>query len=124
MWFTEAYLFRVPLSMPELGRALEAVDSWKWVDWDSERYGEYLMGVVVGPRVRLRIFKEGDRYALDIQYNAESADPELEWKTYRDRILNEILPKIGATDIEQTGRAIGQDKFFDHICSGRGRIHG
>lgn len=101
MWFHEAYAFRHPSKLEQLGRALERLGSWRWIERDSDSHGEYLMGLT-GDAGRLRIFEDGARYVLDIRYDAAGPDPQAEWSSYRQNLLDSVLPALGATAMEPT----------------------
>lgn len=101
MWYTEAYRFQCPLSFKELELKLDGLGKWRWIERDSDTYGEYLMALTGDPG-KLRIFQDGDRFVLDVRYDATGDDPEAAWIGYRQHLLDTVLPAVGATEIEQT----------------------
>ena len=102
MTFYDAYAFKCDKTLDELFRYLNAETPWEWYERDSHYFGEYISSRVVPDFAMLKVFVEKDNYVLNIRYDAKGPKPDDEWEDFLQGLIDDFLPSIGATDVEQT----------------------
>lgn len=97
-----ALAFDTSLSLQEMISNLNArVERWKWIDWQSDRWGDYIRG---NPKNEgdawFKILYDEDikRWAVDVSFKATLAESDAMSERLRAFVMSELLPVVHARD--------------------------
>jgi hypothetical protein len=99
-----AYTFRSALSLPEMLEKLVAAGDWRWIERDSDRWGEYISARVLrDPHSgTVKILSEDDHYAVNVMLETEAPDAPALFEQVRATLFDKVLPLIGASGLART----------------------
>ncbi len=97
-----AYAFRSDLTLEDMLQVLNAPGSWQWREGDSAWYGDYLTASVKPNSVKFYIYEDDDQFVLNLFFKARGPQAIEEWERMHETMLEDILPSLGATEIEKT----------------------
>jgi hypothetical protein len=103
MTVTEYYAltFKTPLPASEVFRRLREGGPWKWIDRDSERWGDYVSSIGV-PGAIVKVFvgePSADRCAANVEFESDVAGADAQAEAVRKTLVETILPALEARDI-------------------------
>lgn len=95
-----AYAFKSPMTLPEIRARLDEAGPWRWIERESDRFGDYISARALADpdHGMVKIFIEGDRFAVDLVLDAE---PQKLDAVY-DTLFAHLLPRIDASEITET----------------------
>jgi hypothetical protein len=95
-----AYTFKSTRSLPEILAKFGELGPWRWIERDSDRLGDYISARVLNEpdEAMVKIFIDGERFAVDLELDAEPANIEAVYAT----VFTSLLPAIRATDIAES----------------------
>jgi hypothetical protein len=96
-----AWAFKSPMSLAQILKALNDQSPYQWIERDSHYFGDYI-SATPQKDCRLRIFVEEDHYALDVDFESTDDDAEQQWEAFKQKLQDELLPLVKASDIEET----------------------
>ena len=97
-----AYSFSTPLELNKIFTRLNERGPWRWMERDSEYYGDYLSCLTCPEGAKIKIFEEGEQYVLNIRYKRDAPEAPAEWEELQRDIFERILPAVEARDLKPT----------------------
>lgn len=96
-----AYSFTTSLDRTEMFLRLRERGPWRWVDRNSDRWGQYLStSSPRGSNVQLLIGEPTpDRCTVNVEFESDAADAEEKEREIREALLERILPQLEARDV-------------------------
>lgn len=98
-----AHSFDSPMTLSEIRDRLNEIGPWRWIDRDSDSYGEYISAKVLDEPHdgMLKIFQEDTHYAINVKLKSE-AEADVAKRAF-DAVLatlhERLLPAIGAGEL-------------------------
>ncbi|WP_437599754.1 hypothetical protein [Sorangium sp. So ce590] len=98
---TLAWSFKSDLSQDEMRRRLDERWPSAWAISDSDRHGDYLAGKLT-PEAAARIYEDGPRFVVHLRFYSAGGDVRMQLLEAQQRLIVEVLPLVGARDVEPT----------------------
>lgn len=107
MTYVNAFSFKSDLTLPEILAVVRGLGTWRWIERDNDRWGEYIStNTLPSPdRGIVKIFFEPEHAAINaINIVLESDDPAAQprFDAVLDIIFKQLLPAIDAREIVET----------------------
>jgi hypothetical protein len=98
-----AYAFTTALAPAEMFARLRASGPWRWIDRDSERWGDHVSSAgVPGAIVKILAGEPSPgRCAANVRFESDTADADAVEARVRQTLLARVLPSIDACDIAE-----------------------
>ena len=99
-----AYSFRSGLPLPEMLVRLNETGPWRWIERDSDTWGDYISAVALPDphRGTVKIFVEPDHYVLNVLLKSEQPEAAALFDSVRETLFDRLLPAIGASGLAPT----------------------
>jgi hypothetical protein len=95
------WTFRSPLGFSQMKDALNPTPAPPWVLGDSEHLGDYLGGRLTEEAVA-RIYVVQDGFLVNLLFTSLNGDVKAQFQVAQQKLLEHILPLLGAIDITAT----------------------
>jgi hypothetical protein len=97
-----AYAFKSDKDIVAIRDRLNEIGPWKWIDRDSDRWGEYISATVPGLDTGMaKLFVEDSRYVINLLLKSERADAQRLFDGVFDVVFTYLLPAIDASDVAE-----------------------
>jgi hypothetical protein len=99
-----AYTFRSELTIEGMLTRLTATGTWRWIERESDRWGEYISARVLrDPHSgTVKIIAEADHFAVNVMLETEDPKAPLLFDQVRETLFDVVLPAIGAAGLART----------------------
>ena len=97
-----AYSFRSALALPDILARLNRLGPWRWIERDSDRFGDYMSAspLAAPDRVIVKLVEEDGAYVVNVHVDSVAAAASLD--RLHDELFTQILPAIAARDVTET----------------------
>ena len=93
-----AYTFQTELPLAQITARLGEAGGWRWIERDSDRWGDYLSTIgVPGAVVKLFVNEPTPgTCAVNVRFESDDADAEARCAEVERTLVGAVLPAIGA----------------------------